>query len=606
MRPTPRDLLPLLTVVVPLIALGLWADRVGLSRPDAIGPRTMFTPGQYLAAAIASAQVAELGHFSTATDLVGWPDVADFRAVMWPTQLLAVLTGPLTAVNLVFVFTPAFNAIAGWWLGRTLGLDRWGRVALAGMVGYSPWVRETWMNGQLEQAVVGTVALMWAAGVAAARRPSLPRILLAGGVTWGVGMTSPHLCLAGCLGLGVWAAWDTLTEVPRRTQIRGWLPVLIVAAAGLLVAGRYHSPNFTAGVQVFFPKGSDGHPGGLAGLPEQATLASLLLPPTDRPTDIVVLHPTWLGWVTLAGVALAVARRALLGTATRTTSLLPAGLVLVLFSLGADVPFGRVHVPGPFALLGLVSPTIAQSGSAYRMIGAAVIALAAVAAGIVRGPRSAATLVLLCWAETSLAATRPLPFLPMDFAPDPVAPGFNERDTADDVVRAGAVLDLPLVGPGCPDATFHYVFEATRRLRPVPILPAAPGIYPTVPGLPGEVRIATQQADCGAALGTVIPGWGFTAVALHDHPACTPTARLVRCLEAAFGPGESVPGLRWWDPLPPPADGSAPGAHFPPRPSIQNSTRGPHLDVGPPPEPPAAPDAGAAPDPTRPFRGAAP
>ena len=598
MRPAPRDLLPLLTVLVPLLALGLWADHAGLARADAIGPRTMFTPGQHLAAAIASAQVQELGRFSTTTDLVGWPDLADFRAVMWPTQLLAVLTGPLTAVNLIFALTPALNALGAWWLGRSLGLGRWASVALAGMAGYSPWVRETWMNGQLEQAVVGTVAVMWATGLAAARQPTLARVLLAGAVTWAVGMTSPHLCLAACLGLGAWAGWEAVSRRPALAAVRAWLPVLAVAAVALLVAGRYHSPNFTAGVQVFFPKGSDGHPGGLAGLPEQATLASLLLPPSDRPTDIVVLHPTWLGAVTLGGVGLALWHRSRAPRASGAPmGLLAAGGVLVLFSLGADIPFGRVHVPGPFALLGMVSPTITQSGSAYRMIGAAVVALAAVAASVVQGPRSAAALVLAAWAETTLAATRPLPFLPMDFAPDPVAMGFNERDSDDDVVRSGAVLDLPLVGPGCPDATFHYVFEATRRLRPVPILPAAPGIYPTVPGLPGEVRAATQLPDCGEALATVIPGWGFTAVALHDHAGCTPTARLIRCLESAFGPGESTHGLRWWDPLPPPADGSAPGAHFPRRPLIQNAAHGPHLEVGPPPEPGR---------PTGEFRGAAP
>lgn len=581
-RARPAELTPLLGVLIPLVALGVWANAAGLVEPDAVGPRTMFTPGQYLAAAIASAQVHAQGYFSTTTDLVGWPDTADFRAVMWPTQLVAVVTGPLAAVNLVFALTPAFNTLGGWWLGRTLGYDRWQAAAVAGVVGYSSWVRETWMNGQLEQAVVGTVALMWAAALAAVRRPSPFRITVAGLVTWGVAMTSPHLCLAACLGLGAWALWEWITVAPRLTTLRAWLPVLVVAALALGIAGRYHSPNFTAGVQVFFPKGSDGHPGGLAGLPEEATLASLLLPPADRPTDIVVLHPTWLGVVTLLSVGLALWRRP-----RGPTGLLAAGVVLVLFSLGASVPFGAVHVPGPFALLGLVSPTIAQSGSAYRMIGAAVVALAAFAAGQVRGPRSAGVLILAAWVETTLAATRPLPFLPMAFPPDAVAAPFH--------AHTGAVLDLPLIGPGCPDATFHYVFEATRRRRPVPILPAAPGIYPTAPGLPGAVRGATTQADCGTALATVLPGWGFTAVALHDHPGCTATPRLIRCLEAAFGPGESAPGLRWWDPLPPPADGSAPGAHFPLRPSIRDSAQGPHLDVGPPPEAPRGEFRGAAP-----------
>ena len=529
---------PIAAVVVTLTALGAYANAAALAHPATIGPRTAFTPGQYLAAAVADAQLSELGRWATTTDLLGWPERPEFRVVMWPTQVLAAAIGALPAVNAVFTLGPAFNAVAGWALGRVLGLRPWAAAALGGLVGWSPWVREVLANGQLEQVVVGCVALTWATALWAVRGTAdraapawavaLPAVF---GVTWAVGMTAPHLCMAACLGLAAWALPDLRTRAVR------WAAVLVTAGVAALVANAYHSPNFVSGYQVFSPKGSEAHPGGMGGLAESATLPSLLLPPTERLTDIGTVHPTFLGLLPL--LAAVVVWRS---PATRRAAL-PATLALVAlaaFSLGPDLPIWRWHVPGPFMLLGIVSPSITQSGSAYRMVGGAVVALSVCAAMAVRGPRSAVALLLGAWLETELVASRPLSLLPMDFTPDPVYEPFR--------AHTGAILDLPLVGGGCPAGAYHYAFEATRRLRPTPILPSAPGIYATIADLHPRVQAATHGADCGERLAALVAEVGFTGVVLHSHdPTCRPTPTLERCLTEAFGEGERAPGLRWWE-----------------------------------------------------------
>jgi hypothetical protein len=230
-----------------------------------------------------------------------------------------------------------------------------------------------------------------------------------------------------------------------------------------------------------------------------------------------------------------------------------AGL-LVLFALGRDVVVGGLTLPGPYRLLELVAPAIRESASPYRMLGAAVVALAVAAGAAVRGPVGLVLVTGLAWADAARAATRPLPWQAMRFARDPVVEPFLRPEGA----AAGPILDLPPVGPACPDAGYHYVFEALRRQRPTPVLVAAPVPYPTVPGL--MRLLAAPSSECGEALARGLPGFGFTGVVLHEHDAgCAVPKRLVGCLEGAFGPGERVEGLRWWDPLPVPA-GVEPGS----------------------------------------------
>lgn len=581
---------PTLLVAGLALGLGLWTDRAALLDPTQLGPRTAFTPGQTLAAAVAVAQVQTTG-LATWTPLLGWPSGADYRAVMWPTQLVALLTGPVLAVNLAFVTIPAFNALAGGWLGRRLGLDRWGAGVVAAGCASAPWVGETLANGQLEQAVVGTVALLWGLGVGVLRRGGVvaaPTMALA---ALAAGLTAPHLLMSAGVGLGLGAAAFVLGSGPR---VRG-APILgrgarlgraaaalggAALGAGLALA--YQAGNFSAEHMVLAPKGSAGHPAWLGDVPETVTLSSLLWPPAPA-GEAVVLHPAWLGLVPLLAGFVALWRRPRLAAG----ALVVAG-VLVLLAFGGELRVGGATIPLPFRLLEALSPAIRASASPYRMVGGAAVALAVVAGAAVRGRVGFGLVALALFVEARLGAARPLAFATTPFPRDPPVLAASDR--------RGAVLDLPLIGRDCPDAGYHYALEALARGRPTPLVVASPVPYPTLPGL-GRLFAGP---DCAATLKRELPGWGFEGVVLHEHdPACKAPARLVRCLEEAFGEGTRARGVRAWEPLPVPPD-VEPGSLRPPAPGGPPPGAAPA--GGPPPPggpPPATPPAPAPPSPSR-------
>lgn len=531
-----RRLLPLGLVLLGALVLGAWQNEVGLRDPVTTGPRTGFTAGHYLADAVFAAQLRMDGYPSTVTPLAGWPDVADFRALVWPMLVLGALVGPLPAVNLFFAGCYALNVLAGWALARTLGLETPAATAVAGLVGFSPWALETLTNGQVEQALVATIALTWAAWAAAARGGP-GRVVLLPIVVLGSAMATPHLALAACLALPVAAALDVLR--PRGEHWGSWPRhglLLGLSAGAALLAHAYHAANFAGGVRVFFPKGTDGRPTGLEGLPDQATLRSLLLPPTGYHHETNSMHPAWLGFVVLGVGVVAMARGRPLARAAGVVA-----LVLVGFAFGPEGPGG---LPLPFVLLERVSPSIGQSASPYRMVAGAVVALAIAAGSLVTRPWQALGLVGLAWVEALIFATRPFQFQPQAFERDPVYLPFREHE--------GAVLDLPLVGARCPEPAFHYATEAAFRQRPTPVLTSAPAIYPTLPGGYRLIVEAWQAEDCGPRLEAAIKDMGFTGVVLHTHfPSCPVQKTFERCLVQGLGEGERAPGMRWWDPLPP-------------------------------------------------------
>lgn len=523
-------------VLLAALALGAWQNAVGLADPLQSGPRTSFTSGQYLANAVFAAQMRMDGHPSTLTPLMGWPDIADFRALMWPSQLLGLLIGPLPAVNVFFITTYALNALGGWLLARALRLEPPAAATVAGLAAVSPWSLETLTNGQLEQALVGNVALVWAVYVVAARErwtwtAAVPVVTLL------VALATPHLGLAACVGLPVYALIDAAGR--RSEGARPWVRhavLLSLAAGAALLANAYHSPNFSGGVRVFFPKGTDGHPVGVEGLPDQATLGSLVWPPAGADPETGSLHPTWLGFLP-PPLALFAAWK---GRPTARGALGVAAVLLVL-SLGAKGPAG---LPLPYALLEWVSPAVQQSSSAYRMVGGATVALAVAVGALFRRPGWGLLVVALAWAETLGFATRPVQFLRQDFTRDPVYTRFREHE--------GAVLDLPMVSARCPTPAFHYALEATFRHRPTPVLTAAPAVYPTLPGAYRHLVEASQSLECGPRIEALVHDIGFTGVVLHTHDRQCPVQKsFERCLVLAFGEGERAEGVRVWDPLPP-------------------------------------------------------
>ena len=143
---------PSLLVLAATTALGLWTVSVSLADPLDIVPRTPFSAGQLLAPAIGRAQLETTGWFHTATPLLAWPDGAAFRPVLWPMLVFAPLVAPTLIVTFTFALIPLFIALSGLALGRALDLDRFACATLAGLCAWSPWVRDTLTNGQLEQA----------------------------------------------------------------------------------------------------------------------------------------------------------------------------------------------------------------------------------------------------------------------------------------------------------------------------------------------------------------------------------------------------------------------------------------------------------------------
>lgn len=538
-RPLLLPMLLLVAIVVgALLVAPVWAD------PTALAPLTRFTDGHLLGISL-WAQPLQAGVLPTLhTPVVAWPTGADLRPLLWPTTLLGALLGAPLALALTFTLVPAFNLLGGWALGAVLGRGPAGCALLGGLLAFHPWVVETLANGQVEQAVLGGAALQLAAAIHAARSASWGAFALPGVVTALLGWAAPHVALAGCLVVGLWALVEVASRRAdgSRPRVR-WLVVIGAVAVGALAVQAYHAPSFAPGVHVFAPKGSEGRPTGLVDLPEVTSLRGLLLPP-EAPAPGPrgpgegggrVVHPNWLGFVLLATAAWAAGR-----DRSARGGLVVAG-VLVLLSLGPAITIAGATIPLPWAALGAVAPTVSQSMSAYRLVMGAVLALAVVASA---GPRSVvAALVALALTigEAALGSTRPLPLPAQQVPPD--------ASRAALAAGAGPVLDLPLAGPACPLGTAHYMLEAAATGRPVPLQLTNPRAgYAAVPGLVATTSRAWSREDCPAELEKLAKKWPFATVVLHRHDRdCPPTPRMERCLEAALGPGTSAGGVTWWD-----------------------------------------------------------
>jgi hypothetical protein len=527
-------LLPILLLVAIAVGAGLilpvWED------PTARAPFTRFTDGHLLGISL-WAQPLRAGILPTFhTPVVAWPTGADLRPLLWPTTLLGALLGAPLALAITFALVPAFNLGGGWLLGKVLGRGPAGCALLGGLLAFHPWVLETLANGQVEQAILGGAALQLAAALFAARSPSWWAPVLPGVTTALLGWAAPHVALAGCLVIGLWALVEMAPRrsdglPPRRAR---WLVVVGAVALGALAVQAYHGPSFAPGIHVFAPKGSEGRPTGLADLPEVTSLRGLLLPPDMRVAP-PVLHPNWLGWVLLGTAAWAAGRE------RSARGGLVVAAVLVLFSLGPGITLAGATIPLPWAALAAVAPTISQSLSAYRLVMGAVLALAVVASA---GPRSVSVslvAIALALGEAAAGATRPLPLRSQS--------AYADTSRAALAAGAGPVLDLPLAGPTCPNGTAHYLLEAAATGRPVPLQLTNPRAgYAAVPGLVAGINRAWSAEDCPAQLRTMVDKWPFTTLVLHRHDRdCPAPPRVAPCLEAALGPGTTEGGVTWWD-----------------------------------------------------------
>lgn len=516
---------PLLLLLLTSAVVGAAIVGPGWLDPFHTLPDTRFTEGQFINLALGARELPLPRH----TDLLGWPGGAGFAPLLWPMLWVARVVGPVLALNFCFAILPVFNAASGWVLGRALGLGDWAAAALGGLLCWNAWVMNTLANGQLEQVPIGGAALLWAA-VHVAQRDGGWRLVLPGLVALGVGLAAPNVALSALLGVGLLAAL-ALWRGPRGRALL-WLGG--IGAAVLLVNG-YQAPQFVGGAHVFAPRGTfvtNQTAAMVPGIFDAATPAALFLPPAfPSAASGGVVHCAYLGWVALVA-AFAAGRRGRLWVGVAA--------LLVVFSLGDHLTVGSVEVPMPEAILGLLSSAVAESGNQYRLVLGAVVALATAAAFTVRGPRSAVLLVALAWIELLLVRNRGVPL-----------PTTAWRPHASSVALAGgegAVLDIPLATPQCPEMAWHDAVEAVWTQRPIPLV------------LSFDFRAWGDRVDLGKKLerGLTLPSCadvvpprlaslGIRAIVVHHDTVCPLHPDTLRCLETAYGPPMHGPESDWWE-----------------------------------------------------------
>lgn len=520
-----------------LAALGVGALSVGepLLSPATSAPATRFTEGQFINLALGARGLPWPLH----TELLGHPTGAEVAPLLWPALPLAWAVGPTVALNLVFALLPAANAAMGWVAARWLGAERWGAFLTGALCAFSPWVHNTLANGQLEQVPLGGAALVWAGCVRAwtGGRAALPGLL-----TLGVGLAAPHVGLAALVGVatlaGLAVALPGLLPAARAREAPGRaarlravaLPLLGVGIAAAVVHA-YHSGQFGDGVHVFAPKGAvttaTAGPE-LPGVFEVATLGRLFWPPDPpAPQAQGVAHCAWLGWVPLVAAV-----------GTRRPVWLALAAVFAVAALGEEVTVAGVTVPLPAAWYGSLSVALSRSANPYRLVLGAVAALALAAAFAARGPRAAVILAAAAWLEVGITRTRGIPLAAQEWV-------------AEDAARAlaggsGAVLDVPLATPACPDVGWHYARQAMEHGRPVPVLLRFDWrAWGTLEPLGKRLAKTLSSPGCAERLPALLGEGGFTAVVWHDH-RCPGDPRARACLEEALGAPSEGAGVAWW------------------------------------------------------------
>lgn len=520
---------PMVPVLSAALIVGGWSMGPALLHPATQVPNTNFTLGHLAATELGRELIRDGTILSLHTNRAAWPAGARFVPLMWPLSIAALVVGPIVAVNLAWALAPAFDAACTYALGRVLGARPTGAALAAALATWTPWVRTTLGNGQVEQAVTGIIALTWTVGLLATRRPwwllAVPGVVVAGG------LAAPSLELAALLGLGLVAAVDL-----HRQRLVAWLGVLLAAAGGGLIVNAVEALNFTGGPNVFRPRQA-----GDDLLLSDATLHSLFVPPDHTAFAQSTAHVPYLGLALVAAALLAAAS----SRHARRFLLVAAGMAV--FSLGAWRYFGGVRLPLPLAAVSALAPILSHSASAYRLASAAGVALA-VTAGLGLDPGHARrpclvfvaglALAALSWTETGLVQGRHLPL--------PARPAIAHPELAALRGGSGPVLDLPLLYPrlGHPGPLPQHYFNAIL-VHDRPLLHTAMDAhYPAGGDRVASIAAALRSPICHMLLPVALRNAGIGAVVFHNHFS---DHHPEGCLVRALGPGHAGRGLTWWD-----------------------------------------------------------
>ena len=396
-------------------------------------------------------------------------------ALTIPGALLARLTGPYLAWDVLVVLCLALSATALYRLARRAGATPAGAAAGAAVFGFSPLLTARVAAGHLNLLPLGLVPVALEGLIAAFASRAAARLAGLGCAALALAAVvycDYYLALLAVIGVGVFG----LGELARPAYGRSRASVLAVLAGTAILALLLSAPllmRLRAEVRSGPPSGHD--PSRLAVdaaalvVPGPATFASRLVRGLGGPpTPPEVERFAFLGLVPLAalGWALARARSPLL---VRTAA---AGGGALLLSFGPTlVVSGRdTGIPMPYALLQTLVPAVRHGGGANRFLLLALLPLGlGVAIATTRLLRwetparrlvlSAAALLLVVELAPADPGTASFPLLPPDPAMVAVA-----RDGA-----KGAVLD---VDPGIPGLyrqlrhgrpqTFGYLSRAPR------------------------------------------------------------------------------------------------------------------------------------------------
>ena len=530
------------------VLVGVWLTAGVWLSPLRVTVDTHFTDGHLAGASLAGRGLWSGELWRLHTVQAGWPEGVMFRPLLWPIMLLAGVTGPVLALNLSWALAPAASALGGLLLGRTLSLSPWGRASLGLLLAWCTWNRVTLANGQIEQAGLGAIAVVWAGALWAESGPAW-RLLAAPAVLLAVGLAAPNCGLAAALGMGLLAAGRVLQSPARLPR---YLAVLGLSVGAALLIHGYHAPNYSDAPNFFQPRlrppsqhdpSNYGIPSGwLADVTQQlddADVRSLLVPAGPAAySSSPVQHVPFLGGTLMLGAVLGIWRR------RQAWPLLGVALGMAVLALGDDIVVRGQRFLLPYALIDWLAPSAASSGSAYRLAMAAIVGLAAVlSAGL--DPKTArqrlllGALVAMAWAETTLLPGPAIPLPTRDVVHHPALRALAGQD--------GPLLDLPLPLVGSCDAQTARYFNGTlAHGRPLlHTLAAGPNFQDRTEDIRDLHRLF-RASTCPEQLPGVLGTLGVTAVVLHTGPPREPSPALRACLSAALGEPEEAPGVCWW------------------------------------------------------------
>ena len=522
--------LPLGIAALAALVLGAWLMQGVLLEPLTRAVDSPFTDGHLVGAQLGVDALFSGELWELRTSRAVYPEGAHFRPLLWPLLALSAVVGPILALNLTWGLIPLFNVLGGFLLGRAAGATPAGAALTGALLAWLPWVRVTLSNGQVEQSVLGALALVWAASLWAGRG-SVGRVLLPALVVGAVGLATPHAALGALLGLplvllpAAWEARRSPAELARLALLLGLCALVALGVSG------YHSANFDGEPNLFHPRlGKD------ATHYSNAPLGELFFVPGQDTFEDKVVHCVYLGApLLLAGLGALLRFR-------RSWSWVAVASWCAVLALGPAMEVGGVRFILPMAMVEAAVPSLTDNGSGYRLVMGALVGLAA-AVGMLAGSgrRSAAlavVLVALSWGETSLIQAHHIPF--------PTRPAVHHPELA--VLRGvpGSILDLPVLRRECSSASAHWLNSALVHDMPFLHDMGAPGLYAVQPnGDPSKLSPMVQKR-CAPGLEVVFRRLGVGAVVVHDDE-CADVEALQSCLRSRLGEAPiSGPELEAW------------------------------------------------------------